>query len=137
MRLESIVENIIVIYLNQIGSQFLPANFPLSYFDRQIINSAHLFPPIRVYLHLPYIYCCTAHYSSVLFWAQNRLDQIKVITRAHLCHWCYVFLPNVILPNVVSPNVISPNIVLPNVVLPNDFFHLKFYSIDFFSNYLT
>jgi hypothetical protein len=42
------VENI-VIYLNQIGSEFLPANFSLSYFVRQFIDSAHLFPPIRVY----------------------------------------------------------------------------------------
>jgi hypothetical protein len=62
------VENIIVIYLNRIGSEFLPANFPLSYFVRQIIDSAHLFPPIRVYQCLPYIYHCAAHYSSVSFW---------------------------------------------------------------------
>jgi hypothetical protein len=80
------VENIIAIYLNWIGSKFLTANFPLSYFVRQIINSAHLFTPIRVYQHLPYVYCCTAHYSSVSFWTQNRLDQLKVITCAHPCH---------------------------------------------------
>jgi hypothetical protein len=68
------VENIIVIYLNRIGSEFLPANFPLSYFVRQIIDSAHLFLPIRVYQRFTYKYHCTAHYSSVLFWTLNRLD---------------------------------------------------------------
>jgi hypothetical protein len=62
------VENIIVIYLNRIGSEFLPANFPLSYFVRQIIDSAHLFQPIRIYQHFTYKYHSTAHYSSVLFW---------------------------------------------------------------------
>jgi hypothetical protein len=41
------VENIFVIYL--VGSKFIPANFPLSYFDRQIIDSTHLFPRIRFY----------------------------------------------------------------------------------------
>jgi hypothetical protein len=40
---KNIVENIIVIYLNRIGSEFLTANFSLSYFVRQFIDSAHLF----------------------------------------------------------------------------------------------
>jgi hypothetical protein len=35
---------------------------------------------------LSYINHCTAHYSSVLFWIQFCLDQIKVIARAHPCH---------------------------------------------------
>jgi hypothetical protein len=54
-RLKLSAENIIVIYLNRIGSEFLPANFSLSYFAPQFINSAHLFPPIRVYHHF-YLY---------------------------------------------------------------------------------
>jgi hypothetical protein len=46
------VENIIVIYL--VGSDpSFPANFLLSYFYRQIIDSAHLFLPIRVCRLLP------------------------------------------------------------------------------------
>jgi hypothetical protein len=84
--LRTSVENIIVIYLNRIGSEFLPANISLSYSARQFLGSAHLFPPIRDH-HLSYKYRCTAHYSSVLFWTQNRLDQIKVIAHAHPCHY--------------------------------------------------
>jgi hypothetical protein len=83
------VENITVIYLSQIGSEFLPANFSLSYFVCQFIDSAHLFSPIRVYHRFTYKYISTAHYSAVLFWTQNRLDQIKVIARAHPCHHFY------------------------------------------------
>jgi hypothetical protein len=44
-RMDCFVKNIIVIYL--VGSKFIPANFPLPYFARQIIDSAHLFPWIR------------------------------------------------------------------------------------------
>jgi hypothetical protein len=45
MSRSSAVENIIVIYLNRIGFEFLPANFSLSYFDRQFLGSAHLLSP--------------------------------------------------------------------------------------------
>jgi hypothetical protein len=64
-----------------------------TYFSRlifppiHIVDSTHLFSPIRVYFDFSYKYRCTAHYSSVLFWTQNRLDQIKVITRAHPGHY--------------------------------------------------
>jgi hypothetical protein len=83
---ETIVENIIVIYL--VGSEFIPANFTLSYFPRQftivlflsqLIDSAHLFSTDPL---LSYINRCTAHNSAVSFWTRNRLDQMKVITRA-------------------------------------------------------
>jgi hypothetical protein len=83
------VENVIVIYLNWIGSKFLPANFPLSYFARQFLGSAPFYSPIRVYPDFSYKYRCTAHHSSVLFWTQNRLDQIKVIARAHPGHYSH------------------------------------------------
>jgi hypothetical protein len=33
---------------SRIGSEFIPANFPLSYFVRQIIDSSHLLPWIRL-----------------------------------------------------------------------------------------
>jgi hypothetical protein len=52
-----------------------------------IAADPRLFCPIRVYLHFSYKYHCTAHNSAVLFWTQNRLDQIKVIARAHPCHY--------------------------------------------------
>jgi hypothetical protein len=37
---------------SRIGSEFIPANFPLPYFACQIIDSAHLFP----WIHLCPIY---------------------------------------------------------------------------------
>jgi hypothetical protein len=71
-----------------IGSD--PSFFP-PIFHCPILSTNLLTPPI--YFHwsdsitvLPFIYHCTAHYSSVSFWTWNRLDQIKVITRAHPCH---------------------------------------------------
>jgi hypothetical protein len=100
------VENIIVIYLSRIGSEFLPANFSLSYFVCPFLGSAHLFPPIRVYHCFTYKYHCTAPYSSVLFWTQNRLDEIKVIACAHPCHHFhrrFFFLPGAT-PKITSYN---------------------------------
>jgi hypothetical protein len=63
-----------------------PANFPLSVFARQIIDAMLLCPLISMDPLLSYINQCTAHYSSVLFWIQFCLDQIKVIAHAHPCH---------------------------------------------------
>jgi hypothetical protein len=63
-----------------------PANFPLSVFDRQIIDAMQLCPLISIYPLLSYTNHCTAHYSSVLFWIHFCQDQIKVIARSHPCH---------------------------------------------------
>jgi hypothetical protein len=66
---------------------YFPANFHCSISVHTFVDSAHLFSPIRVYFDFSYIYHCIAQNSSVLFWTQNRLDQIKVIARAHPCHY--------------------------------------------------
>jgi hypothetical protein len=68
-----IQRNIIVIYLS------FPANFPLSVFDRQIIDATLLCPLISTDPLLSYINHCTAHYWAVLFWIHFCQDQIKVI----------------------------------------------------------
>jgi hypothetical protein len=83
-----------------IGSEFIPANFPLSYFACQIIDSAHLFSTDPL---LSYINRCTAHYSSVSFWTRNCLDQIKVITLAHPCHHFHTSFSNQL--NFCKPNL--------------------------------
>jgi hypothetical protein len=65
---------------------FISRQFSIVCFDRQIIDATLLRPLISTDPLLSYINCCTTHYSSVLFWIQFCLDQIKVITRAHPCH---------------------------------------------------
>jgi hypothetical protein len=60
-----------------------PTYFPALFFPPiLIVDSTHLFSPIRVYFSpirvyfdFSYKYHCTAHNASVLFWTQNRLDQ--------------------------------------------------------------
>jgi hypothetical protein len=83
---------------------YFPANFHCSISVHSCVSSAHLFSPIRVYFDFSYIYHCTAHNSSVLFWTQNRLDQIKVITRAHPGHYFHkIFLSFPSQPSATIP----------------------------------
>jgi hypothetical protein len=83
------VENIIVIYLD--GSEF-SRQFSIVYFWPPNYECHATLPP---YFHgsasvlCIYVNRCTTHYSSGSFWTRNRLDQIKVITRAHTCHHFY------------------------------------------------
>jgi hypothetical protein len=81
MEFHKIVENIIVIYL--VGSKFYSRQFTIVTF---LASTYQLRPFISMDLLLSFINRCTAHNSSVSFWTQNRLDLIKVITRAHPCH---------------------------------------------------
>jgi hypothetical protein len=63
---------------------------PIYWLRPFIVIDPRLFHPIHLYLCFSYKYRYTAHNSSVLFWTQNRLDQIKVIARAHPCHYFHI-----------------------------------------------
>jgi hypothetical protein len=66
-------------------SLFLPI-FHCLILSAKLLIPYWLLPIISMDPPLSYIYCCTAHHSSVSFWTRKHLDQIKVITRAHPCH---------------------------------------------------
>jgi hypothetical protein len=69
---------------------------------RAIILKTHLVTLITV---LPiHKYHCTAHYSSVSFWTRNRLDQIKVIARAHPCHHFHTYIHTIKV--ILTPNAL-------------------------------
>jgi hypothetical protein len=76
-----IVENINIIYPggSEFSRQFSIVHFYHQNFDAKL--SAYL---IFMDPFLSYLNCCTAHYSSVMFWIWFCLDLIKVITLAHL-----------------------------------------------------
>jgi hypothetical protein len=73
-------------YSDRIRLIFPPISFVIFLFTN-FLAPPILSSPIRVYFDFSYKYHCTAHNSSVLFWTQNRLDQIKVIARAHPGHY--------------------------------------------------
>jgi hypothetical protein len=71
----------IVIYLN--GSNF-SRHFPIVHFTAKILMPRYSSHLISLDPHLSYINRCIAHDSSVTFWIQLCLEQIKVIALAHL-----------------------------------------------------
>jgi hypothetical protein len=78
---QNCVENIIVIYPNRcdFSRQFLIVYFLPPNIDATLLR------PLNFLGSAP-ILCinrCTAHYSSVTFWIQFCLEQIKVIALAH------------------------------------------------------